>query len=94
MDDPVRRSDVNSKSDVTKWALSLANWATRLAEVSGIRMFSFARTMLAHGKQKVCITNCPCLSLGFAENESFAREAYENTPGLTGEEKRRRRPNH
>ena len=38
--DPPRKSDVNNRSGVTKLALSLANWATRLAEVSGIRMFS------------------------------------------------------
>ena len=31
--DPPRRSDVNNRSGATKLALSLANWATRLAEV-------------------------------------------------------------
>ena len=31
--DPARRSDVNSRSCGTTWALSLANWATRLPEV-------------------------------------------------------------
>ena len=32
--DPARRSDVNSKSDVTKCALTLANRTSRLAEVT------------------------------------------------------------
>ena len=32
--DPARRSDVNSRSCVTTLALSLANWATRLPEVT------------------------------------------------------------
>ena len=67
-------------------ALSLANWATRLTEVSGIRMSSSKKTMLAHAKQKVCITNCPRLSLGFDEKESFARKPRENPLGRTGEE--------
>ena len=30
---PPPRSDVSNKSGVTKWVLSLANWATRLPEV-------------------------------------------------------------
>ena len=33
LDDPARRSDVNSGSGVAEVALSRANWATRLAEV-------------------------------------------------------------
>jgi hypothetical protein len=32
--DPARRSDVNSRSCGTTLALSLANWATRLPEVT------------------------------------------------------------
>ena len=35
--DPARRSDVNSRAGASELGLSLANWATRLAEAGGRR---------------------------------------------------------